>query len=141
MISQSAIKMNDIFYSDLQEDSFKNRFKKAKLSAGLSQKQLAIATGLSRSTINDFEAGYRDSITKDTLLKLLKVLDKNILCDDYCNFILNQKENMQKLIDKYTINKIIDVLHCHRATVERYRDGKYQISRENFNKLMQFIKK
>lgn len=141
VVAQTTIKLNDLFFDDMKENTFSDRVKKARTYSGLTQQELAITTNLSRSTINDFECGYRDSISKDTLLKLLKVLDKNILCDDYCTFILNQKENIKKIIDEYTINKIIEVLHCHRSTVERYKDGKYQISRENFNKLMQFIKK
>ena len=75
--------MRSLLYSDLSESSFNNKFKKAKLISGLTQQKLSKLTGLSRSTINDLERGSRNNISRDTLLKLIKVLDKNILCDDY----------------------------------------------------------
>ena len=129
------IVLSELFYDDLPIDTFANRITKAKLYADISQKELSRLTGLSRSTINDLEAGYRNEISKDTLLKLLNVLDPKILCDDYCNFILNQKDNMQILIKKYTIKELSFKLNVNRSTIERWRDEKYQIKREMYNKL------
>ena len=114
------------------EINFKARLKKAKAIAGLSQKQLAIDTGLSLSTINELESGLRDTITKNTLLKLLKVLDKNILCDDYCNFILNQEDNMDNLIKKYGITNLCNLINSHHSTVYDWKNGKTTISKKKY---------
>lgn len=78
---QIAINWNNLQYSDLPCNTFAERLKKAKLIAGFTQETLAKATGLSKATICELEAGYREHISKDTLLKLLKVLDYNILCN------------------------------------------------------------
>ena len=121
--------LNELLYADLPCDTFAQRLKKAKLMAGFTQKTLAAATGLSLSTINELEAGYRDSISRDTLLKLLRVLDKDLLCDDYCLFILEQEKNVQELIEKYGVDKICDFLKIHRSTLERWKSFKYQLNR------------
>ena len=124
--------LNKLLYADLPCDTFAQRLKKAKLMAGFSQKTLAAATGLSLSTINELEAGYRDSISRDTLLKLLRVLDKDLLCDDYCLFILEQEKNVEALIEKYGFNRICDTLNVHRSTLERWKNFKCQINRGNY---------
>ncbi|MEO2681336.1 helix-turn-helix domain-containing protein, partial [Clostridium butyricum] len=67
--------LNELLYEDLPINTFANRITKAKLYAGISQEELSKLTGLSRSTINDLEAGYRNEINKNTLLKLLSVLN------------------------------------------------------------------
>ena len=121
--------LNKLLYSDLPCDTFAQRLKKAKLIAGFSQKSLAAATGLSLSTINELEAGYRDAISRDTLIKLLGVLDKDLLCDDYCLFILEQEKNVQEIIEKHGIDRICDSLKVHRSTLERWKSFKYQINR------------
>ena len=85
--------VNNLLYDDMPIDTLSDRIKKAKLVAGITQKELVKLTGLSRSTINELEAGYRDNITRETLLKLISVLDKDIICDDYLSYILNQEKN------------------------------------------------
>ena len=131
--------LNELQYYDLSTNTFSQRLKKSKLIAGYTQKELSKATGLSISTINELEAGYRDTIRRNTLLKLLKVLDANILCDDYCKFILTQEIRIKKLIDAYTINKLSKLLCVHRSTIERWRDFKYQVNRDFFHKINQLI--
>ena len=113
--------LNEILYADLPCDTFAQRLKKAKLMAGFTQKSLAAATGLSLSTINELEAGYRDSISRDTLIKLLGVLDKDVLCDDYCLFILEQEKNVEELIEKYGVRNICDSLKVHRSSLKRWK--------------------
>lgn len=140
MLVQFDIDIKDLFYSDLPSDTFAQRLSKAKNIASLSQRTLSEATGLSRSTINELEAGYRDNITKNTLLKLLTVLDKEILCDEYCNFILNQENEIKKLIDLYSIKNLSNLLHLHRSIIEKWRDGKYQVSRKQYNNICLLIK-
>ncbi|OSA95597.1 UNVERIFIED_ORG: hypothetical protein B2H98_10745 [Clostridium botulinum] len=111
------------------------RLKKAKSIAGYTQKTLSEKTGISLSTINELESGHRNMIYLDTLLKLLTVLDKNILCDDYCNFILNQKDNLKNFLDIYGINQLSQKLSIHRSSIERWKNGKYQVSRKYYELL------
>ncbi|WP_027636951.1 helix-turn-helix domain-containing protein [Clostridium butyricum] len=137
------IDINELLYSDLPIINFAQRFRKAKLYADISQSQLSKLTGLSKSTINDLESGYRQEIKKDTLLKLLTVLDSKILCDDYCYFILNQKYYIEILINKFTIKYLARNLNINRSTIERWRDNKYQVNRQMYtklNSLFNFIK-
>lgn len=119
-------------YSDLKENTFAERLKKAKMLKGLTQEQLALATGLSRSTISDLEAGYRDNITRDTLVKLISVLDRNLICDDYLTYLLDQEKNISKLITTYGMPTLCAKLGFHRSTIERWRDGKYQLKKEQY---------
>lgn len=115
------------------------RLKKAKLMAGITQKELAKLTRLSESTINELEAGYRDTININTLKKLLSVLDPNIILDDYLSYILNQDNNIERLINKYGVNRICELLQCHRNIIERYRDSKYQLPRNRYEKLKELL--
>lgn len=140
MLVQFDIDLSELLYNDLPSDTFAQRLSKAKIIAGFSQRTLSEATGLSQSTINELEAGYRDNITKDTLLKLISVLDKEILCDGYCNFILNQENEIKKLIDICSIKNLSNLLHLHRSTIEKWRDGKYQVSRKQYNEICLLIK-
>lgn len=135
MLGEFDINLNKLLYSDLPEDTFANRITKAKLMADISQEKLYKAVGLSRATINELEAGYRDTPTKDTLLKLLTVLDMNILCDDYCKFILDQENIINQLISTYGIKELSNRINVHRSTIERWRDGKNQIKRNYYNLL------
>lgn len=137
MLFQTAIiSETELFNNDLPENTFALRFKKAKMLKGLTQDQLAKATGLNRGTISELEAGYRENITRETLVKLLSVLDKDLICDDYLNFILNQEEHIKTLINSYGLTSLCTLLHVHRSTIERWRDGKYQIKREMYNKII-----
>lgn len=65
-------------------------------------------------------------------MKLLKVLDKDILCDDYLLFILNQEQNITLLLDKYGINKLCDILKCHHSSIYRWKVFKNQIPKSKF---------
>lgn len=127
-----AINENTLYYSDLPTQTFSQRLTKAKLLKGYTQNDLVKLTGLSKSTINELEAGYRDFVTLETLNKLVHILDKNILCDEYQLFILNQNENLKKLFSKYDINYLAGKLNVHRSTIERWRDCKYTIKRKYY---------
>lgn len=132
MIFEFDINLNDLLSNNLPYETFSQRLSKAKSIADYSQRTLSKVTGLSLSTISELEAGYRDNISKDTLNKLLTVLDKNILCDDYCNFILNQESEVKKILHVYNINTLSNLLKVHRSTIERWCSGKYQISRTQY---------
>lgn len=113
-------------------NTLSERMKKAKLIKGLTQYQLSKLTGLSRSTINELESGYRDDITRETLLKLISVLDKNIICDDYLLYILNQEENINSLINTYGIIKLSELLKCHHSSIYRWKTFKYQLPKNKY---------
>lgn len=137
-MSQIAINENDLKYGELEENTLAQRLKKAKLLKGLTQEQLALSTGLSRSTINELEAGYRDNITIDTLLKLISVLDPQIICDDYLNYILTQEDNINALISLYGKTELCNLLKVHRSTLERWATGKYQLPKDKFKIIREF---
>lgn len=124
---QIAIDINKLLYDDLPIQTFADRLKKAKAIKGISQEELAASTGISRSCINELEAGYRDNISICTLNKLISVLDKNILCDDYLNFVLNQQQYINEAIDKKGITNLCKYIKSHHSTVYRWRDNKNKI--------------
>lgn len=132
MLYQSEININELFNSDLPTNTFAERLKKAKAMVGVSQESLAKLTGLSRSTINELEAGYRDNITRETLLKLISVLDKDIICDDYLSYILNQERNINLLINTYGIEKLSTILKCHHSSIYRWKVFKYQLPKDKY---------
>lgn len=100
---------------------------------------MAKVTDLSRATINDYETGKLYNISKDTLLKFINVLDEDIICDDYCTFVLNQTENMKSILSKHTLKELSQILNVHTATVERWCNGKYQVPRKQYEKLFSLI--
>lgn len=130
---QIAIDWNVLQSDVLECNTFAERLKKAKKLTGFSQNKLSNLTGVSLSTINELEAGYRDTIKIETLNKLLTVLDKDILCDDYYLYILNQEENMNALLSKYGITKLCNMLKSHHSTVYRWIHGQYQINRKKYS--------
>lgn len=132
MLFQIDIVLNELLYDDMDENNFALKLKKARTIAGYSQSGLAHITGLSRSCIYDLESGVFTNIQKDTLMALIQVLDKNILCDEYCNFILHQEDEIRKLILKFGMKKLCSILKVHRSTVERWMKGTYQVKKEKY---------
>ena len=125
--------INELLYRDMPTNTLSDRIKKAKLIKGLNQCELSKLTGLSRSTITELESGYREDITRETLLKLISVLDKNIICDDYLLYILNQEENINLLINTYGIIKLSNMLKCHHSSIYRWKTFKYKLPRNKYN--------
>ena len=108
---------------------------------GLSQIQLAKICGLDRSTICEIERKKDHNIKLETLKKLMAVMDDELLLDDYCKFILNQKEEIKKLIDRFGKVFLCNTLKVHRSTLERWESGKYQVKREIFEKIKRYYLK
>ena len=108
------------------------RLKKARLLTGLSQEELAKKVGISRSVLNDVEAGYRDKILRPTLLKLLTVLNKDILCDDYYLFVLEQEKKSKPLVEKYVLRKLARMIGVDASSLDHWKRGDYQISRRYY---------
>lgn len=125
---------NKIYKNDLQYNIRKYREIK-----GLSQIQLAKISKLDRSTIADIERKSDHNIKLDTLEKLMVVFGNENLLDDYCRFILNQKEEIKRLIDKFGKEYLCNTLGIHRSTLERWGSGKYQLKREMFEKIRSII--
>lgn len=137
---QIAIDINELIYGDLPTKTLADRIKKAKLILDITQEELAEKTGLSRHTICELEAGYRDNILVDTIEKLISVLDPNIILDDYLKFILNQELNMKSLVSKYGKNKILEVLNCHRSTLDRYLNNSTKLPKNKYYILKSYLK-
>ena len=96
---------------------------------------------MSRSTINEIENKNNHNIKLETLKKLIAVMDDELLLDDYCKFILNQQEEVKKLIDKFGKVFLCNTLKVHRSTLERWKSGKYQVKREVFEKFKRYYLK
>lgn len=124
--------VSSVLYGDLPVVTFADRIKKAKLIRGISQEDLSKLTGLSRATISELEAGYRDTVTRDTLYKLISVLDKDILLDDYHRYILDQEEHVLLLIETYGITKLCALIKSHHTTVYNWSKGKYTITKNKY---------
>lgn len=133
IISKTAINSNQLLYDDLPENTFPERLRKARYIKGLNKTDLAKLSGVSRPTIVALEQGYRKSIEKITLLNFLKVLDKDLLCDEYCLYILNQKNNIKKLLVDYNIEYLSKHLKTKKSVIEKWIDENFQISRWQFD--------
>lgn len=139
MLFQVDIVLNTLLYDDMDENNFALKLKKARTISGYSQSVLSHITGLSRSCIYDLESGSITNIQKDTLISLMKVLDKNILCDEYCDFILHQEDEIKKLVLKYSMKNLCEKLRVHRSTVERWMKGEYQVKKEKYILIKELI--
>lgn len=69
---------------------FSEKIKNARLAAGISQRELAEKTGLSKRTIQNYEMGARIPKSRDTYEILAKALGikEEVLLDDNAEFIL-----------------------------------------------------
>lgn len=56
----------------------KNELKQARESVNMSQEELSIKSGVSRTTISELETGKTERITNITLEKLASALDKKV---------------------------------------------------------------
>lgn len=124
-------KNNTVYSGDFSNDIAK--YRKIK---DLSQKEFAKFVGVHSSTINSIENDREHKIKVETVKKILEVIEDENILDDYCRFILNQKAEMEKLIQQYGKYYICNTLAVHRSTLERWGRGKYQITREIFRKIM-----
>ena len=118
---KNAKKITHIPYTDnyaVYGMTLKENIVKYREIKGLSQMQLAKICGLDRSTIYD-----------------------ELLLDDYCKFILNQQEEIKKLIDRFGKVFLCNTLKVHRSTLERWESGKYQVKREVFEKIKRYYLK
>lgn len=136
---KKAIKFNDLFYDDMPEETLSDRFKKAVMYAGMSRTKLSNLLGISESVLGDYSSGHQTVISKSTLDKLITVLDRNILCDDYLNFLLNQSEEVSKLLEKYGPTKLQELTGIHSATFYKWKFNKGNIRIKNYNKLKDLL--
>ncbi|WP_139376110.1 helix-turn-helix transcriptional regulator [Clostridium oryzae] len=124
-------------FADMPCNNLAQRPKKARMLTGMSQVELAKEVGISRSVLNEVEAGYRDKILRPTLLKLLTVLDKDIVCDDYYRFVLEQEEKLKLLVEKYGLRKLARMIGVDASSLEHWKRGDYQISRKYFERILE----
>ncbi len=136
---KTAKKIINMDNNTVYSDSFQKNIRKYREIKGLSQIQLGEISGLDRSTIAEIERKRDHNIKVETLKKLMEVIEDEKLLDDYCRFILNQKEEIKRLIDKFGKEYLCNTLGVHRSTLERWGSGKYQVKREIFEKIKSII--
>lgn len=132
---KTAKKITKMDSNKIYKNNLQYNIRKYREIKGLSQIQLAKVSGLDRSTIDDIERKNNHNIKLDTLEKLMVVFGNENLLDDYCRFILNQEEEIKKLIDKFGKEFLCNTLEVHRSTLERWGSGKYQVKKEMFEKI------
>lgn len=108
--------------------------------AGYTQDELSKLVRLSRSYINALEAGTQTHLTKTNLLKLHEYLAKYLVINDYFNFVLNQKNILKEILNKYSIKELSKMLSVHESTINKWYYESCQISVYNFNILKNKIK-
>jgi predicted transcriptional regulator len=74
-------------YRVSEVDNIGMRIFKVRNGQKLTAKELGQLTGISPASIINYENGYAYP-SRDALLKLIRVLGKDILCDDYSKFIV-----------------------------------------------------
>lgn len=136
---KTAKKITNMDNNKIYKNNLQYNIRKYREIKGLSQIQLAEISKLDRGTINDIERKSNHNIKVDTLRKLMEVFEDENLLDDYCRFILNQKEEVKKLIDKFGKEFLCNTLGVHRSTLERWGSGKYQVKREMFENIRSII--
>ncbi|WP_224380107.1 helix-turn-helix domain-containing protein [Clostridium perfringens] len=87
--------------------------------AGYTQDELSKLVSLSRSYINDLEAGTQTHLTKANLLRLNEYLDKDLVMNDYFYFVLNQKNILKQLLKKYSVHELSKFLKVHESTINK----------------------
>ncbi|WP_169911719.1 helix-turn-helix domain-containing protein [Clostridium oryzae] len=137
MVFQIATNWKFLQYADMPCNNLAQRLKKARMLTGMSQVELAKKVGISRSVLNEVEAGYRNKILRPTLLKLLTVLDKDILCDDYYCFVLEQEQKLKPLVEKYGLRNLARMIGVDVSSLEHWKRGDYQISRRYYDKIVE----
>lgn len=138
---KTAKNITDMDSNKIYKNNLQYNIRKYREIKGLSQIQLAKISGLDKSTINEIESKNDHNIKLDTLEKLMRIFQNENLLDDYCRFILNQKEEVKKLIDKLGKEFLCNTLGVHRSTLERWGSGKYQVKREVFEKIKKYYLK
>lgn len=140
-MNQNAILFQEYKHKILKEDTFGQRLKKARLVAGYTQYELSKLVGLSRSSINNLEAGTQTHLTKANILKIHKYLYKYLVINDYFYFILNQKNILKKLLKKHSIIELSKLLEVHESTIYKWYYESCQISTYKFKILQKYIKR
>lgn len=136
------------FYAELNnninENSIGDKIRKQRILKNFSQKQLAEKTGLSRSTIYDYE---RNAVPHSpiSLLIISNILNKPIEYfdnSDYCNFILSDfPSKIKKWRIKNNINlvKASKLLGVDSRTIRNWEKGMTIIDKHSFEILNQYI--
>ncbi|MEG2246415.1 MAG: helix-turn-helix transcriptional regulator [Peptostreptococcaceae bacterium] len=126
----------EILYKGLSGDTFGDRLKIERLRKGLSQSDLSILSGIRRSDISIYEL---DSTfpTKNTLIKLGKVLDLNYICNEgYSKLIISDFSNKLKLWriqNNYSIANACKYFYTDRSTYYKWEKGLFNISKDKYS--------
>ncbi|MBF8984002.1 transcriptional regulator [Lutibacter sp. B2] len=117
-------------------------FQKERLLLGLSLEAFAKKIGLTRNAINNYELRITQP-SREALLKLIKIIDKDYLCDDaYLEFILSDYPN---IIKKWrgnhhlSLRQAAKILEVSSSAINSLERQVYTIDRKNYDKLKKHI--
>lgn len=121
--------------------SIGEKAKYARLTAGLSLNELASKTGLNRVTLQKLENGRQDDANTDTLVKIALACgrEKTFCCDDYHSFVVESSGNAIQEFrqsNKISQKKLAEMLDIHPHVLYQWENGKVDITRKSYNKLM-----
>ncbi|KZL93626.1 helix-turn-helix transcriptional regulator [Clostridium magnum] len=129
-------------YKDLDEPTVGNRIEKQRMIMNLSQRDLANVTGVSSSTIEDYESS-RVSPSPNALLKMSKALRKPLECfyDDYYKFIFSDFKSIIKnwrIQNNLTLWQSGKLTGIEYRTIRKWENGKI-INRTYFEKIIKYL--
>ncbi len=91
--------------------NFSEKVRNGRIAKGLSQEELAKATGLSKKTIQNYESGERLPKKRDTYRILAQALDaeESVLLDENVDFILKAHEQYGNDAMRQAMDLVADV--------------------------------
>lgn len=122
-------------YNSCTGETFGDRLKIERIRKGLSQSDLSKVTGITRTTISEYELNNIIP-SKDTLLKIGHILNLDfICCEGYsklliCNFYLKLKYWREK--NNYSIYQACKIFNIDKSSYYRWEKGVFIISRSKY---------
>ncbi|MBF8983995.1 helix-turn-helix transcriptional regulator [Lutibacter sp. B2] len=143
MLSKS---FNFNFYKELYKDqkalTLGEKIQKQRLMLGFTQEEFAKKIGLTRSAINNYELGITQP-SREALLKLIKIIDKDYLCDDeYLKFILSDYPSIIKKWRKnhhLSLRQAGKILGISASAINSWEKQIYTIDRKSYDKVKKHI--
>lgn len=125
----------ETLYNSCTGETFGDRLKIERLRKGLSQSDLSKLSGIRRSDISIYELDNTIP-TKNTLIKLSKVLDLNYICNEgYSKLIISDFSNKLKLWrikNNYSIANACKYFDTDRSTYYKWEKGIFNISKDKY---------
>ena len=91
--------------------NFSEKIRNARIAKGWSQDELAVQSGISRRTIQNYELGARLPKKRETYRVLAETLgiDESVLLDENVDFVLRANEQYGNTAMKQALNLVEDV--------------------------------